>query len=185
MAIGNTNYTLLLAKLRQHDLTAFDELFHRARKRLYVLAFSITGDSEAAKDVVQEFFIDFWLNRRYLHIEQSLEHYMLFAVRNRALKHVRNQASIERKKQMLPERFSKTVVTSLEQSELKKEMDEAIERLPPMAGKVFRLHYIEHLSHIQIAEQLGISKSTVSSHIDRALKELRNTLKYLKISSSG
>lgn len=177
MATGNTDYTSLLAKLRQRDLSAFDELFHLARKRLYVLAYSITGDSEGSKDLVQEFFIDFWVNRRYEHIKHSLEHYMLYAVRNRALKYIRSQASLARKRQQLPERSTALIFNNLEQAELKKEMDDAINRLPPMAGKVFRLHYIEHLSHIQIAALLGIRKSTVSSHIDRALKELRNALK--------
>ncbi len=177
MATDYTDYTMLLVQLRQHDLSAFDRLFRHARKRLYVLAYSITKDAEAAKDVVQEFFIDFWQNRRYDNIQHSLEHYMLFAVRNRALKHNRNQASLARKNEFLPEMSATTTLSSLEQAELKKEMDAVIDRLPPMAGRVFKLHYIEHLSHAQIAEQLGISKSTVSSHMDRALKELRVTLK--------
>lgn len=177
MAIGNSNYTLLLARLRQHDPAAFDDLFHHARKRLYVLAYSITGDPEGAKDVVQEFFIDFWVHRRYENIEQSLEYYMVYAVRNRALKYVRKQASLARKNLLLPEKLAGAIPVSLEQAELKREIDNAIDQLPPMAGKVFRLHYIEHLSHIQIADRLGISKSTVSSHINRALKELRVTLK--------
>lgn len=177
MAGEHTDYTILLAQLRLHDPVAFDTLFRQARKRLYVLAYSITGDPEASKDVVQEFFIDFWANQRYAHIEHSLEHYMLFAVRNRALKYIRNQASTARKNQLLPERSPETLLNNLEQEDLKLEMNRVIAQLPPMAGKVFQLHYIEHLSHAQIAEQLGISKSTVSSHMDRALKELRATLK--------
>ncbi len=177
MATDHTYYTILLVQLQQHELAAFDHLFRHARKRLYVLAYAITTDREAAKDIVQEFFIDFWQNRRYENIQHSLEHYMLFAVRNRAIKYNRNKTSISRKNELLPEISTETTLNSLEQAELKKEMDEAIGRLPPMAGKVFKLHYVEYLSHTQIAEHLGISKSTVSSHMDRALKELRVTLK--------
>jgi len=174
------DYTILLVQLQQHSLAAFDELFHLARKRLYVLAYSITHDTDAAKDIVQEFFIDFWENRRYERIEQSLEHYMLFAVRNRSLKYLRSQAAAARKNQALPGRPAETSLNHLEQEDLRKEMDKAIEHLPPMARRVFRLHYMEHLPHAQIAEQLGISTSTVSSHIDRALKELRVTLKNIE-----
>ncbi|QEH41552.1 RNA polymerase sigma-70 factor [Chitinophaga sp. XS-30] len=177
MATDHTAYTILLTQLQQHDLAAFDHLFHHARKRLYVLAYAITQDAEAAKDIVQEFFIDFWTNRRYEHIERSLEHYMLYAVRNRSLKHNRHQASLAEKTQLLPQNSATTTLHHLEQAELKQEMDRAIRQLPPMAGKVFQLHYIEHLPHAQIAEQLGISKSTVSSHMDRALRELRTVLK--------
>jgi RNA polymerase sigma-70 factor (ECF subfamily) len=65
----------------------------------------------------------------------------------------------------------------LENEELGQIISRAIDRLPKMAGKVFRMQYIDKLTHVEIAEKLGISKYTVSSHMDRALKELRSNLK--------
>jgi RNA polymerase sigma-70 factor (ECF subfamily) len=171
------DYTNLLQRLQQHDLDAFNILYSRSRKRLFVLAYSITADDAVSKDIVQDFFIDFWENRRYEHIKQSLEGYLIFAIRNKALKYNRAQASLLKKAQSMPLPAAVAATHVIEHRELEREIDQAISLLPPMAGKVFRLHYLEHLSHLQIAEQLGISKSTVSSHMDRALKELRVTLR--------
>ena len=64
-----------------------------------------------------------------------------------------------------------------ENEELKSQIDTAMNKLSPMPYKTFRMHYIEELSHEQIAEILRISKQTVGNHIHKALKDLRSQLK--------
>jgi RNA polymerase sigma factor, sigma-70 family len=177
MVYGLIDYPRLLQRLKSHDQEAFTVLYQHARKRLYVLAYSITNDEAASKDIVQDFFVDFWENKLYQKITQTLEGYLLFSIRNRALKYNREKASQQKQAQALPLPSNAGFFSRLEHRELKNELFQAISRLPPMAEKVFRMHYLDHLSHAQIAEQLHISKSTVSSHMDRALKELRTGLK--------
>ncbi|MFT3967551.1 MAG: RNA polymerase sigma factor, partial [Sphingobium sp.] len=48
----------------------------------------------------------------------------------------------------------------------------ALATLPPGAGRVFRMHRIEGLSHAQIAKQLGISRKGVEKHMATALRHL-------------
>jgi RNA polymerase sigma-70 factor (ECF subfamily) len=52
----------------------------------------------------------------------------------------------------------------------------AIERLPPGAGRVFRRHKLDGLSHSDVAAELGISRSAVEKHIAVALRHLRELL---------
>jgi len=52
----------------------------------------------------------------------------------------------------------------------------AIEALPEGAGRAFRLHKIDGLSHAQVAARLGISKSGVEKHIAVAMAHLRRAL---------
>lgn len=177
MVYGLIDYTQLLQRLKTHDQEAFAILYQHARKRLYVLAYSITNDEAASKDIVQDFFIDFWENKLYLNITQTLEGYLLFSIRNRALKFNRAKLTQQKHTQSMALPSNTGFFSRLEHKELKNELFQAIGRLPPMAEKVFKMHYLDHLSHAQIADQLHISKSTVSSHMDRALKELRNGLK--------
>lgn len=171
------DYTQLLARLKAHDPAAFDQLYTHARNRLYVLAYTMVQDSEVARDLVQELFADLWEKQLYRQIHESLIAYLLQAVRNRSLHYLRKQQNRQRLLQLLPRGAESIMPVPLENAELNKTIQAAIDELPPMAAKVFRLHYIEHLSHAEIALQLGISKSTVSSHMDRALKSLRSTLK--------
>ena len=175
-----SNDIILLAALRTRDLRAFDHLYRSSRNRLHVLAYSIVHDSEAARDLVQEFFIDFWQKRSYENINGSLSAYLVSAIRNRAIKYNQKQATLSRLKARAPvlSVVKETVAGHrMENDELKMEIETAITKLPPMAARVFRLHYIEQLSHAEISIQLGISRATVSNHIGRALKELRLTLR--------
>lgn len=53
----------------------------------------------------------------------------------------------------------------------------AIEALPEGAGRAFRLHKIDGLSHAEVAARLGISKSGVEKHIAVAMAHLRRALR--------
>jgi RNA polymerase sigma-70 factor (ECF subfamily) len=174
-----TDFDTLLARLKLYDPEAFNLLYRHSRERLYILANAIVKDSSVAQDLVQEFFIEFWQRRIYLEIKTSLKAYLMQTIRNKAYNYLDKKTTQE--KLML--RWQKGELGAyfpsdrLENEALGKHLDAAISRLPPMAAKVFQLHYIEELSHANIAEQLRISKSTVSGHMDRALRQLREDLK--------
>jgi RNA polymerase sigma-70 factor (family 1) len=170
-------YNHLLVRLKLRDLSAFNELYNISRNRLLVLAFYVIGDEEAAKDLVQEFFIDLWERALYSNIEGSLKNYLISSIRNRAIKYQKKQHTINALTGDLQWSSEKNFIDHIENEELKNKLEFAIQHLPPMASKVFRLHYQERLSHKEISRILQISTSTVSSHIDRALKELREVLK--------
>ena len=52
----------------------------------------------------------------------------------------------------------------------------AIDALPEGAGRVFRMHKLEGLSHAEIAAVLGISRSGVEKHIAVAMTHLRRAM---------
>lgn len=53
----------------------------------------------------------------------------------------------------------------------------AIAALPEGAGRVFRLHKLEGMSHAEVAARLGISRSGVEKHLAVAMVHLRRALK--------
>lgn len=53
----------------------------------------------------------------------------------------------------------------------------AIGALPPRRRDILVLHKIEGYSHVEIANRLGVSTSTVEKHIVRAMVELRVRMK--------
>jgi RNA polymerase sigma-70 factor (ECF subfamily) len=63
----------------------------------------------------------------------------------------------------------------LEQEEVERLMA-ALKTLPDGARRVFEMHKIEGLSHVEIAARLHISKSGVEKHMAVAMKHLRRAL---------
>lgn len=164
----------LLQSLTENDFQAFAYLYNQSRKRLFIIAYLILQDTEASKDVVQDFFADFHQRREFENIV-SLHSYMARSVRNRALNQKKREkifSIIKADLSMKPE----VLAPAYENKELKQELDSTISQLPPMAARVFLMHYVEHMNYNEISDELGISKSTVSSHMTRALKELRTVL---------
>jgi len=53
---------------------------------------------------------------------------------------------------------------------------DAIARLPPGAGRAFRLHKLDGLSHAEVALRMGISRKGVEGHMATAMTHLRRLL---------
>lgn len=47
-----------------------------------------------------------------------------------------------------------------------------IERLPPKASRAFRLHKLEGLSQVEVAQRMGVSRSAIEKYIAAALQEM-------------
>lgn len=179
------DYNYLLERLKALDPGAFETLYQHTRERLFAYALYIIQDEIAAQDLVQDLFIELWERRLFANIETALIAYLTRAVRNRSYEYLKKEITKKKLKTQFEaiesDRFLET--SRLENEELGKEISAAIAKLPPMPAKVFQLHYIEKLSHAEIAERLNISRSTISNHMDRALKLLRAELK--KRNNSG
>ena len=52
----------------------------------------------------------------------------------------------------------------------------AVQDLPPQAGRAFRLHKLEGLSHAETARAMGLSVKAVEKHVSAALKALTTKL---------
>lgn len=165
-------------------MDAFESLYVHTRERLFAYAFSILKDADAAQDLVQELFVDFWENKLFLHIHTGLIGYLLRTVRNRSLDYLKKEQTHQRieKQHFRPAEEVLIISDVLENKELGAVIEAEIDKLPPMPSKVFRLHYIEKLNYTEIAEQLQISPNTVSNHMTRALKDLRENLKNIDAS---
>lgn len=79
------NELFILTKIKEGDIKAFEEIFRRYYSPLCWYATGITGEMEAAEEIVEELFYVFWKDREHLQIFQSVKSYLYKAVRNAAL----------------------------------------------------------------------------------------------------
>ena len=176
---SDLQYKDLLLRLRAADLEALGELYVQTRGRLFAYALFLLQDEDAAKDLIQQLFIDFWDNKVFQQIHSGLVAYLMRSVHNRCLDTIKREQNRHRLRNGYfgVDKEPRFELTLLETRELGETLNSAIDMLPPMPARIFRLHYIEKLSYAEIAGQLNISSNTVSNHMTKALKKLREILK--------
>ncbi|HTE34472.1 MAG TPA: RNA polymerase sigma-70 factor, partial [Chryseolinea sp.] len=166
----------LIGLLKSDHASALKEIFNRFNIRLFRLASSVIQNEDIAKDIVQEVFIDLW-NRRHSSDIQSLNNYLITAIKFQSLKHLRNGQLQERHLKLIQNiQFVNQTEESLNFKELDDSLRSALEELPPRCKAVFQLSRFENLSHKEIASKLGITSKTVEVQIHKALLVLRKRL---------
>ncbi|MGS2738639.1 RNA polymerase sigma-70 factor [Sinomicrobium sp. M5D2P17] len=152
---------------------SFEIFFSYYYNHILLWANSIVKDPDTAKDIVQDFFLDFWQKKRYLSITSDLSAYVFRTVRNSALKHV------DQKKKTVSEVVIKdNMQEDLPYHELdrKEIIYTAINSLPDKCREVFTHCCIYGKTYGETAEDLGVSINTVRTHMTRAFKLLRERL---------
>jgi RNA polymerase sigma-70 factor len=176
-----TYYASLHQRIQQGDKTAFQELFDRLWKPLYVWAQSVVMDEDAAKDIVQEVWIDYW--KRCKNIQNyAIDAYLRQAVRYKVYNYLRdrkfNTIQIEVIQELLSDELAVDEPIELQENltATQNKLNEVLKGLPKRCKEIFCLSREEGMSNSEIAMHYGISKRTVENQITFALKKLREVL---------
>jgi len=156
----------------------FDFFFDKYYQGLCVYAFRILKSKSEAEDIVEDFFVRILENRTNIRIESSVKSYFIRSVHNRCLDYIAHQKVIAshevyRLKMMNEEDF---LEYPLIDTELKLQIEKAIQNLPDGIRETFILNRFEGLKYQQIADQENISVKTVEYRISKALNILRKEL---------
>ena len=178
----------LVARAREGDLGAFNQLVSRYSRKIYRLAKHITQNDEDAEDVLQETFLKAF---EHLGDFQGQSKFYTWIVRiavNESLMKLRKRKSDRTVPLDEPlDTGEDTVVREIavwdenpeqqySREELGQILDEAVQSLKPAFRTVFVLRDIEELSTEETAEALGISVPAVKSRLLRARLQLREKL---------
>ena len=168
----------LLERLRRGDHSAFDALFRQWYEPVVRTANRILHEPGVAEELAQDVFLELWRRRETLPEGSSVSGYLLQAVRNRALNHLRH-LQVQRRSQVYVEALSEPAEQAdadAETGELEAAIQGAVAELPPRTREVFLMSRERNLKYSEIAEQLGISVKAVEANMSRALRQLREHL---------
>ncbi len=159
------------------SMSSFELLYQHFHRDLYRFARHIVKSDALAQDVVQDVFVRLWENRHKLQKELSIKSYLFTICRNLSLNLLEKAA----REAHLCEEILRAYVPNAAADEAKETYEKlaqaALEQLPPVRRRVFELAKIEGLSYDQIAQQLHISPGTVSDHIVKANRFLKQYVK--------
>ncbi len=162
--------------IAEGDMIAFRKLFDIHYVPMCRFAEFWLRDKGLAEETVLDLFTYIWLNAKSLEVRSSVKSYLFRAVRNRALNKLRVNKLSYLTFEELEDIFYYDEYEQLEADELMDQIQIVIDILPQRCQEVFRMSREEQKSHIEIAEELGISTKTVESHITLALSKIRKHL---------
>lgn len=161
-------------------LTIMEIYFQKYYQALCYYASNLVGDTELSKDIVQEVFVKIIVSKIHFDSEIRFRKYIYQAVRNNCLTHINsaaNETTVPLSRLANHDIHSeKESDTEIVKAELIREINRAIDSLPPRYGQIFKLAYIDRMKSEEIANQLGISVNTVKVIRQRAKNRLRELL---------
>jgi RNA polymerase sigma-70 factor (family 1) len=159
---------------QQHIANSFEELFNNNYPRLCHFALQFLNDDEAAKDVVQEVFVNYWnLKNKPENEAVTATSFLYSSVRNACLNRLRRQKlehGFLNTREADPSEDA-VALNAMIRSEVIAELNKIITTLPENCQLIFRMGYLEGLKNLQIAETLGVSINTVKTQ-----KKTRTTI---------
>ncbi|UII24030.1 RNA polymerase sigma factor [Fulvivirga ligni] len=153
----------------------FKRLYDLHWHHVFAYVYNIISDQAQAEDIVQEIFIDVW--NRFDHLDlKTPKAYLLQAARYQCAKHFKKNKFTHVQLDTVMDILNHYNIdlTREKTEELVSEIaNKADVLLPAKCKQVFELRFYHQYNNREIAEELGLSVSTVENQLNKALKLLR------------
>ena len=129
-----------------------------------------------AEEIVQDVFVDFWINRENIPTQSSVKGYLMTAVKHDCLDYLKHKKIEERyidhfKEEMMDS--YEDIFANLVNKDLQRVLNNAINKLPKQCKEIFLMSRFKYMSYKEIAEALSLSVKTIENQMSKALKIVR------------
>jgi RNA polymerase sigma-70 factor (ECF subfamily) len=167
------------------QIDVFSVLYERFYSRVYRMAYGMTGQHQAAEDLVQDVFVRAYQKLKLFAGQSSFATWFY----RLALNHCLNHCKSERKRLRLqttdlvqtPAVPAKQMEDRVLGKELQTEVHRALLSLKPRMRMIVILRDIEGLSYQEIADRMNCSMGTLASQLKRARTLLARKLEHLDV----
>lgn len=182
------NEQVLVDRISSGDSAAFQEFVERYKKKIYYIAYDITGDHDDAEDVSQEVFIKVIRSLKTFRRNAKISSWLYQISVNASIDLLRKKSSkseklmddIERAdiQESLPGSASlaQNPERRAEDLIIQNHISEALQKVSPKERSVFVMRHYNELKIREIAEILNVSPGTVKALFYRATRKLRKEL---------
>lgn len=177
-----TSESDLIRAAQAGDRFAYDELVRRHQRNVYRWAYNVVRSHDAADEVAQEVFVRTYMALDRIDPDRPLGSWLCRISVNVALNAVRKQrfrtkwAEENKPDPESPQAMGEQPDAVYRRHELIKQLEQGINRLPPLYRTVLLLRTRDQMSYEEIGQVLDVSVGTVMSRLARARKKLRDDL---------
>jgi RNA polymerase sigma-70 factor (ECF subfamily) len=180
---------ILLAEARAGDRQALEALLERYQAQIYGFGMKMCGNSEDAKDVLQETLLTMARDIRNFRGASSLSTWLYTIARSACIK-------MHRRSKFAPHEASSVEIGAASEADgladparsvdevlagkqVERALGQAIGELEPMYREVLMLRDVEGLTAPEVAEVLGVTTQAVKSRLHRARLSVRERIEPL------
>jgi RNA polymerase sigma-70 factor (ECF subfamily) len=176
----SADHGALMARVARGDERAFAEVYDQLAPMLYGIVLRIVRDPAQAEEVTQEAFVELWRqSARFDATRGGVRGWAVTIARRRAVDRVRSEQS--RRDRQLRHAVIPTgahdsppdaVIDSLDRERARR----ILAQLGEAHRRALELAYFDGLTHVEIAEQLGVPLGTAETRIRDGLIRLRSLM---------
>lgn len=184
---------VLVERAKRQDPAAAEELVRRYQEKAYAIAYrTCSGDREEAKDLTQEAFLRAFRSIKQFKGKASFYTWLYRIVVNTCLDGVRRQkrrrsffstlkseeedGTMDHLEENPDPNIESNPAANLSSSELRRQVQTALDGLSPSQRLVFEMKVFEEMSIAEIAGLTNSAEGTVKSHLFRATQHIRKAL---------
>lgn len=155
----------------------FTYLANGMRSKAVAIAEKFGYFQDDAEDIAQDVMLRLWCLHEQFSDTAHLKASVAITVRHVCIDRWRTTHQYKAIDESIPIIDEDSLYDRLEYTELRQWLEKEIERLPSTSAMVLRMRQLEHRELSEIADILGIQRTSVSTLLSRARNELLNKLK--------
>ena len=156
------------------------QAMERYERALIAYARRMTGDLDAARDVVQETFVRLW-SQDQKQVEDRLAEWLFVVCRRRAIDRSQKERAMRSREQAVSTRES-VAPADVEQRDDIRAVTRLTDRLPDKQREALHLRFQRGFSYRQIGEVMNETEGQVAWLLHQGLKKLRERMRATEVS---
>lgn len=154
----------------------FDQFVISQSNRLFGFCFKMVGNSDDAKDILQDIFTVLWQRRDKVTDIQNVSAFVTTMARNKCIDYIRkNQAMAKQRNAMKLNAVPEATGGDNEEEKLAL-VHFAMKELPLLQQQVLLMRDFQGLEFVAIAEELNLSQENVRMTLSRARKKVKEII---------
>lgn len=167
----------VIEKIREGDMTAFEDLYNAYKNKALQMAYLMTGNQNMAKDIVQEAFIECYLSIGKLKQTEYFKTWFYKILRRTAWRNIKKENKLILTEDIEELAETKKIWQDLyEQSDISAFLISQIKKMDYKKQMTIILYYYNELSIKEIAKVMGCLEGTVKSRLNSARRQLKKYL---------
>jgi RNA polymerase sigma-70 factor (family 1) len=174
----------IMQRIMDKDPAAFNVVYDKLYRKLFLFAKSLIGNTEEARDIVAESFVKLWAHDNSFANMVHLQVYCCSVIKNACIDYLRKDKLRTRIENQLGQAVAlseNAIEIKYQEAELIQLLYERINQLPDRMQQVFKLTYLDGYSRAEVAQMLNLSENTIRNTNAAAMKALRLTLEHIMI----